>query len=74
MNEVKIRKVSNGYVVQGASYDSEDVYVTLDDVMEDLLMRFEGRYPDAGGECYGRVTIDRTEPAAPAGRTDHGEQ
>jgi len=35
------------------------VFATLDEVMQEMLTEFEGRYAGMGGDSYGRVTIDR---------------
>ncbi len=56
---VKIKKVSNGYIVEDISSNEESVYETLDEVFEDLLLHFEGLNKYFKEDLYGRVKVIR---------------
>ena len=55
---MKIRKVSNGYIVEGP-LNELNVYKTLDEVFEELLLHFEGLAESFRGSSYGKVKIIR---------------
>ena len=57
---MEIIKVSNGYIIQD-NYSEKEVYQTLDEVFERLLMHFEGRSETFGGNSFGKVRIERKE-------------
>ena len=60
MTEVRICQVENGYIVQETNAMTRTmVFNTLDEVMQELLTEFEGRYAGLSGDSYGRVTIER---------------
>ena len=63
---VKVKKVSNGYIVENTYTNEESVYKTLDEVFEDLLLHFEGLAECFKGSSYGKVKIIRgpKEPAS----------
>lgn len=59
---MKIQQVSNGFILEGEGiFGSKEVFSTLDEVFERLLMHFEGRSESFGGSMYGKVRIDRKE-------------
>ena len=72
MSSVKIRRVVSA---TGLTYDMtmplkgypdmEEKGLTLDQVMANLLMYYEGRNPAAYGDDYGRVVIERARKYAP---------
>ena len=63
--KITIEQVESGYIV--TTYPTlgmeREVFTTLDEVFEELLSQFEGRYPGWHGDRYGRVVIHRDEPA-----------
>ena len=60
MSEIRVSQVENGYIVQETNALTRTmVFATLDEVMQEMLTEFEGRYAGMGGDSYGRVTIDR---------------
>jgi len=59
MDGYKIRKVSNGFVVESGIL--EKVFITLDEVLADMLLHFEGRSSTFTGKSYGIVTISREQ-------------
>lgn len=60
MTEVRICQVDNGYIVQETNALTRTmVFNTLDEVMQELLTAFEGRYAGLSGDSYGLVTIER---------------
>ena len=60
MTEVRICQVENGYIVQETNALTRTmVFATLDEVMQEMLTAFEGRYAGLSGDSYGRVTIER---------------
>lgn len=57
-NKLTVRKVEGGYIMEG--YRGEEaVLLTLEDVCDYLLMKFEGRCSSFTGSSYGKVTISR---------------
>lgn len=60
MSEIRVSQVENGYIVQETNALTRTmVFATLDEVMQEMLTEFEGRYAGMGGDSFGRVTIDR---------------
>ena len=59
---VSIEQVNNGYIVSLPS--GKKVYTSLDDVFQELLGHFEGRYAWFDGEAYGIVVIQRKRQTA----------
>jgi hypothetical protein len=60
MSEIRVNQVENGYIVQETdALTRMMVFATLDEVMQEMLRKFENRYAGMGGDSYGRVTIDR---------------
>ena len=60
MTEVRIRQVDNGYIVEKTPAMTRTmVFNTLDEVLQELLTAFEGRYAGLSGDSYGLVTIER---------------
>jgi len=58
--DFKIKKAENGYIVDRNSYyEQSQVYLTLDGVMDFLLLHFEGRCENFRGDKYGKVIIQR---------------
>jgi hypothetical protein len=63
---ITIEKVDNGYVLTAEGFGCpQKVFLTLDDVFNELLSSFEGRWHGFGGSMYGRVSIERLEPPVP---------
>lgn len=58
INEVSIRKVSGGYILEWKSGE-EQIEDLLEDVFERLLLHFEGLAPSFFQDSYGKVTIQR---------------
>ena len=58
---LNIEQVNNGYVVTGPN--RKQVFYTLDEVCEALLLHFEGRASSFEGNLYGLVVIYRDAPA-----------
>ena len=56
---MKIRKGSNGYIVESPLLNELNVYKTLDEVFEELLLHFEGLAESFRGSSYGKVKIIR---------------
>ena len=60
MTEVRICQVDNGYIIEKTPAMTRTmVFNTLDEVLQELLTEFEGRYAGLSGDSYGRVTIER---------------
>ena len=60
MTEVRICQVENGYIVQETNALTRTmVFATLDEVLQEMLTAFEGRYAGLSGDSYGLVTIER---------------
>lgn len=61
MTEVRICQVDNGYIIEkkAPAMTRTMVFNTLDEVMQELLTEFEGRYAGLSGDSYGLVTIER---------------
>ena len=57
---ISIEKIRNGYIITAPH--GRTVFHDLENVFEELLGHFEGRYPTAGGQSYGVVTIQRDPP------------
>jgi len=55
--KIGIEKVNNGYIVK--TFTSTLVYKTLDEVMEFMLLHFEGLAPEFTGELFGKVQVYR---------------
>ena len=61
MSEIRVSQVENGYIVQETNALTKTfVFDTLDEVMQEMLTAFEGRYAGLSGDSYGRVTIERS--------------
>jgi len=58
MSEIRVSQVENGYIVTDA-LTRMMVFATLDEVMQEMLRKFENRYAGLAGDSFGRVTIDR---------------
>lgn len=56
---MKIEKVYNGYIVKGTAYT--EIYHTLQEVFDSMLLHFEGRAKMFGGDSYGQVIIETTK-------------
>ena len=61
MTEVRICQVDNGYIIEKKTpaMTRTMVFNTLDEVLQELLTAFEGRYAGLSGDSYGLVTIER---------------
>jgi hypothetical protein len=60
MVEFSIKPAENGYIAHETREQTKTfVFDTLDEVMQEMLTAFEGRYAGLSGDSYGRVTIDR---------------
>lgn len=60
MTEVRIRQVDNGYIIEKTPAMTRTmVFNTLDEVLQEMLTAFEGRYAGLSGDSYGLVTIER---------------
>lgn len=57
--EVTIRQVENGYILKGNG--TELVFLELQELLDHLLRKFEGRSDTFTGELWGRVVIERGE-------------
>ncbi len=59
---MKIKKVSNGYIIVAEERREEEIYTTLDEVFKRLLLYYEGRsdwFGVIGKKAYGVVKIFR---------------
>ncbi len=56
--EVTIRTAYNGYIVTTYIPEKENVFKTLEEVFDYLLIHLEGKSPTFKGESYGKVTIE----------------
>lgn len=61
MVQYQVRSAENGYIFQGA-YGGEQVFKTLDELLNHLLLMFEGRCEHFNGDSWGRVAIERSRP------------
>jgi hypothetical protein len=60
MVEFSIKPAENGYIAHETREQTKTfVFDTLDEVMQEMLTAFEGRYAGLSGDSYGRVTIER---------------
>ena len=57
---IQIEKADNGYIVQRDGHNKK-VYLTIDDLFRELLLRLEGLERSATGSYYGEVKILREE-------------
>ncbi len=72
--DCKIKKVWNGYILEsgGAFTSNTRVFKTIEELFDDLLMRFEGRSDCFNGDSYGRVIIQRQKIEPEKGLTNSG--
>lgn len=62
MQKVEIQSVSNGYICKKAD-GWVTVYRSFDEVLEYLLLIFEGKSKEFSGESWGRVVTEKLEGA-----------
>lgn len=55
----EIRAAQNGYILKIDSYSTEEVFLSLGDVFNRLLLHYEGLSSTFTGDSYGKVIIDR---------------
>lgn len=53
---MKIRKVSNGYVITSGS-TTETIHSTIEDVLAEVLFVFEGKSRHFGGKSFAEVHV-----------------
>lgn len=57
---ITIEKLRNGYIItKHKIFTERDIYKTLDEVFDQLLLSFEGRSEHFYENSYGKVIIDR---------------
>lgn len=70
MYEIKIQSAQNGYICTHQN-GVVTVYQSFDDVLEYLLLMFEGKCKEFTGESFGRVVVERAESALTQDAADY---
>ena len=55
---MRIEKVANGYTVTDR-YGLTHVFHNIEEVFRHLLLHFEGRCENFGGQSYGKVIVEK---------------
>ena len=55
---MNIEKVRNGYICDDG-HNGKEVFGTIDEVFDRMLLHFEGRCKNFTGDSYGNVIVER---------------
>jgi hypothetical protein len=59
MMSAKIERAQNGYMFYGGVLSQPEIFLTLDELFERLLLYYEGRCDSFGGDLFGKVIVER---------------